>query len=58
MINTKRQIEMSDCLRVPYNNEESYLDKVEKQALFEALFQTKVWGASYIKNPFIYVTEI
>lgn len=32
-------------------------DKIEKQALMEALFQTQLWSEPYVKNPFIYVTD-
>lgn len=31
--------------------------KISKQALLEAMFQTQVWAAPYVKNPFIYVTD-
>lgn len=31
--------------------------KISKQALLEALFETQVWAAPYVQNPFIYVTD-
>ena len=30
---------------------------IEKQALFDLLLDTKVWGQKYITNPFMYLTE-
>lgn len=31
--------------------------KIEKQALLEALFGTKLWNEPYVKNPFVYLTD-
>ena len=36
---------------------ESAEDKIEKQALMEALFGSQIWSEPYIRNPFIYVTD-
>ena len=30
---------------------------IEKQALFDLLLDSKVWGQKYISNPFMYITE-
>lgn len=30
---------------------------IEKQALFDLLLDTKVWGQKYIMNPFMYITD-
>lgn len=40
--------------RIPNENEEML---IEKQALFDLLLDTKVWGQKYIMNPFQYITE-
>lgn len=32
-------------------------DKIEKQALMEALFGSQIWSEPYVRNPFIYVTD-
>ena len=40
-----------------YNAGEKAEEKIAKQALLEALFQTQIWNEPYIKNPFIYVTD-
>jgi hypothetical protein len=32
-------------------------DKIEKQAMMEALFDTQLWSEPYVRNPFIYVTD-
>jgi hypothetical protein len=32
-------------------------NRIEKQAMMEALFDTQIWSEPYIKNPFIYVTD-
>jgi hypothetical protein len=37
--------------------EEKAEAKIAKQALLEALFQTKLWTEPYVANPFIYVTD-
>lgn len=39
------------------NNEESEHDEIKKQALLEALFDTKLWDMPYVReNPFLYLT--
>ena len=40
-----------------YNANEKAEEKIAKQALLEALFQTQLWSESYVLNPFIYVTD-
>ena len=40
-----------------YNIEEPAEDKIAKQALLEALFDTQLWSEPYVTNPFIYVTD-
>lgn len=42
-------------MKVDYN--ELAEDKIEKQAMLEALFGTQLWSESYVKNPYIYVTD-
>ena len=32
-------------------------EKIEKQAMMEALFGTQYWMESYVKNPYLYVTD-
>ena len=32
-------------------------EKISKQALLEALFNTQYWSQNYITNPFMYITE-
>lgn len=32
--------------------------KIEKQAMLEVLFGTQCWGEEYVKNPYIYVTDL
>lgn len=39
------------------NNTESAEDQIEKQALLEAMMQTRIWNEPYVeKNPFLYIT--
>mmetsp|Transcript_13895 Transcript_13895/g.13883 ORF Transcript_13895/g.13883 Transcript_13895/m.13883 type:complete len:209 (+) Transcript_13895:621-1247(+) len=40
--------------KIPNETEEML---IEKQALFDMLLDTKVWGAKYVTNPFLYLTE-
>ena len=40
-----------------YNMDEPVEEKIAKQALLEALFETQVWSEPYVKNPFIYITD-
>ena len=32
-------------------------EKIAKQALLEALFETQLWMEPYVKNPFIYISD-
>ena len=43
--------------RTKNNYEELAEDKIEKQAMMEALFDTQLWSEPYVRNPFIYVTD-
>jgi hypothetical protein len=43
--------------KMNFNLEETAEEKIEKQALLEALFQTQIWMEPYVKNPFIYITD-
>ena len=40
-----------------YDIETTAEEKIAKQALLEALFETQLWMEPYVKNPFIYVTD-
>lgn len=40
-----------------YDNETPAEEKIAKQALMEALFETQLWMEPYVKNPFIYITD-
>ena len=40
-----------------YNIDEPAEEKLAKQALLEALFETQLWSESYVKNPFIYISD-
>lgn len=40
-----------------YNMEEPAEEKIAKQALLEALFETQLWMEPYVRNPFIYITD-
>ena len=40
--------------RIPNETDEML---IEKQALFDLLLDSKVWGQKYITNPFLYITE-
>lgn len=40
-----------------YDNDTPAEEKIAKQALMEALFETQLWMEPYVKNPFIYITD-
>ena len=40
-----------------YEIETTAEEKIAKQALLEALFESQLWMEPYVKNPFIYVTD-
>ena len=40
-----------------YNIKENVEEKIAKQALLEALFETQLWMEPYVKNPFIYISD-
>lgn len=43
--------------QIDQKREELAEDKIEKQALMEALFGSQIWSEPYVRNPFIYVTD-
>ena len=43
--------------QMEYNIEEPAEEKIAKHAILEALFGTQLWMESYVKNPFIYITD-
>ena len=47
---------LPDLYEVTYKSEKAEI-KISKYALLEALFQSKVWSAPYIRNPWIYITD-
>ncbi|CDW79079.1 UNKNOWN [Stylonychia lemnae] len=49
--------ELRDFHYMRQNFDELAEEKIEKQALMEALFQTQLWSEPYVKNPFIYITD-
>ena len=43
--------------QMKYNMDEPVEEKLAKQALLEAMFETQIWQEPYINNPFIYITD-
>lgn len=43
--------------QMKYNMDEPVEEKIAKQALMEAMFETQIWQEPYVKNPFIYITD-
>ncbi len=40
------------------DDNESAENRIEKQAMLEAIFGSEIWSETYIKNPFLYVTDL
>lgn len=51
-------MDYTSVCQMDYNLDEKAEVKIAKQALLEALFQSQLWSEPYVKNPFIYVTDV
>ena len=40
-----------------YDIDETVEEKLAKQALLEALFETQLWMEPYVSNPWLYITD-
>ena len=40
-----------------FDIQEPVEEKLAKQALLEALFESQLWMEPYVRNPFIYITD-